>query len=141
MARTRRTKKSKVQRDLDPSRWAHFMFALGGFMAAWVLTHFIEDMWAVVWSYWPQLKRPDTVISNVAGIVIALVATVIAWRHERWFKFCCEVVVEISQVTWPNKAETRAATVVVIVLTLICSGILAGMDTFWSSVTDWLYGS
>ena len=46
---------------------------------------------------------------------------------------------EVSQVTWPTRAETRAATSVVIVLTIICSIILAIMDLFWSNVTDWLY--
>jgi len=140
MARSRRRKKTRIQRELDPTRWAHFMFALGGFVAAWMLSHLVEDVWAIIWSYWPQLARPDTFIANAVGIGIALVATVIAWRREPWFKFCCEVVVEVSQVTWPSKAETRAATIVVIVMTLICSGILATMDSFWSLVTDWLYG-
>jgi len=43
-------------------------------------------------------------------------------------------------VTWPTRVETRAATVVVVVITLICSALLSGMDFFWSGVTDWLYG-
>ena len=41
--------------------------------------------------------------------------------------------------TWPTRAETRVATIVVVVLTLVCSVILAMMDLFWSNVTDWLY--
>ena len=46
---------------------------------------------------------------------------------------------EVSQVTWPTRAETRAATIVVVVLTIVCSILLAIMDLFWSNVTDWLY--
>ncbi len=110
-------------------------------MAAWVLSNLIEDVWALLWGYWPQhIPRTDPFVSNVAAIVIAVVAAVIAARRERWFKFLTEVVIEISQVVWPTKAETRAATVVVIVITLISSGLLATMDSLWSAITDWLYG-
>lgn len=142
MARVKRKKTgSQIAGEQDRSRWAHLVFALGGFAAAWLLTNFIEDMWAMAWSYWPQyLPRPSTLTANISGIGVALIATVIAWRKERWFKFVVEVIVEFSQVTWPTKAETRAATIVVIVITLISSGILALMDTTWSKVTDLLYG-
>ena len=61
------------------------------------------------------------------------------WSRERYFQFVAEVATEVSQIIWPTRAETRAATVVVVVMTLICSGILALMDAFWSRVTDWLY--
>ena len=133
-------KKHVVARDFDAKRWAHLVFALGGFAAAWVLSNFFEDAWAITWSYWPQVGRPVPLTASAVGIVIALFATVIAWRREKWFSFVCEVAVEVSQVTWPTRAETRAATIVVIVITLICSALLSGMDFFWSGVTDWLYG-
>jgi preprotein translocase SecE subunit len=74
------------------------------------------------------------------GIGIALAATIITWRNKRYFQYTVEVVTEVSQVTWPSKAEVRVATVVVIVITLICSLILAGIDTVWSKATDLLYG-
>ena len=141
MAETRRNKrKEAIQRELDPSRWAHLIFALGGFIGAWVLSNAIDDVWNIIWSYWPQIGRPNPLTSNIIGISVAVAGAIYAWRKERWFKFTTEVVVEISQVTWPTKAETRAATVVVIVMTLICSVILFGMDQMWSNVTDLLYG-
>jgi preprotein translocase subunit SecE len=134
-----RRKKTQTARELDPTRWAHAVFAVLGFIGAWVLTNFIEDGWAILWSYWPQLTRPDRVVANGAGIALALVLTIAAWRRESWFQFVTEVVVEVSQVTWPSRAETRAATVVVIVMTIICSAILFGMDSMWSAFTDLLY--
>jgi preprotein translocase subunit SecE len=142
MARTRRNKsKDAVKRELDPRRWAYLIFVLAGFMGAWVLSHFIEDAWAFVWSYWPNyVGRPVSLYANIAGISIAVAGTVWSLRKAHWVKFTTEVVVEISQVTWPTRSETRAATFVVIVITLICSGILAGMDTIWSQFTDLLYG-
>ena len=138
MARTK--KKSPVIRDKDPTRWAHAVFVVGAFIAAWVLTNLIDDLWAISWSYWPQIGRPERMASNGMGIVIAVAGAAFAWRRREWFKFVTEVVIEVSQVTWPTRAETRAATVVVIVMTFICSGLLAGMDLVWSAVTDWLYG-
>jgi preprotein translocase SecE subunit len=140
MAQTRRRKRSDVSRELDPVRWTYVVFALGGFMAAWVLANVIEDGWAVWWSYQPAIGRPSPFLSRLAAIGVALVATVVAVRRAVWFEFVTEVVVEISQVTWPTRAEVRAATIVVIMMTLICSAILAGMDSFWSTVTDTLYG-
>lgn len=142
MARTRRTKrKSAIQRELDPRRWAYLIFVLGGFLGAWVLSHFLEDAWAFVWAYWPQyVSRPVPLYANIIGIAIAIAATVWAIRKPHWLKFTTEVVLEISQVTWPTRAETRAATIVVIVITLICSGLLASMDMMWSEFTELLYG-
>ncbi len=117
------------------------MFALGGFIGAWVLSNAIEDIWAITWGYFPQyVPRTKPFVANLAGIAVAIIGTVLAMRRKDWFEFMTEVVVEISQVVWPTKAETRAATVVVIVMTLISSGLLASMDTMWSAVTDWIYG-
>lgn len=139
MARTRKRKPAKKSQDLDPSRWTHAIFALGGFISAWVLVNFVDDMWAFLGTYWPQLGRPKSWMSTGIGIVLALILTIWAWRKEKYFKFVSEVVVEVSQVTWPTRAETRAATVVVIVISLICSGLLWFMDVTWNKVTTFLY--
>ena len=62
-----------------------------------------------------------------------------AWRKEDYFKFVSEVATEVSQIVWPTKAETKQAVIVVIVITLICSGLLSVMDLVWSNFTDYLY--
>lgn len=142
MARSSKRKaKAGLKRDFDPSRWAHLIFVLGGFMGAWVFSHAILDIWDLIWAQWPQsVSRPVELTSNLAGIVVAVLGTIYAWRRKDWFQFCTEVVIEISQVTWPTRTETRAATIVVIVMTLISSTILWGMDRLWSTITNWLYG-
>ncbi|MCX4239139.1 preprotein translocase subunit SecE [Paraliomyxa miuraensis] len=140
-SRKRQAQAKGLRRDFDPSRFAHLIFVLGGFMAAWVLSNAILDVWDLVWAQWPQsVSRPADLYANLAGIGIAVLGTLYAWRREDWFRFCTEVVIEISQVTWPTRAETRAATVVVVVMTLISSGILFGMDRLWSAITNVLYG-
>lgn len=110
-------------------------------MTAWVLANAIEDVWDMLWATWPQsIARADTLWSNLAGIALAVLATAYAWRRKDWFRFCTEVVIEISQVVWPTRAETRQMTIVVIIMTLISSGILAVMDQIWQAVTNLLYG-
>jgi preprotein translocase subunit SecE len=137
---SRKKRRATVKREFDPSRWAHLIFVLGGFVGSWVLAHAIEDIWDIIWSYYPQIGRPDSMKANIAGIVIALSAAAYCWRRKDYFKFTTEVVVEISQVTWPTRPEIRAATIVVIVITLICSVLLFGMDQLWSNATNMLYG-
>ena len=141
MARAKKSKKGTLKREFDPTRWAHLIFVLGGFLGIYVLSNLFLDGWDIVWSYWPQVPRTKPLYANIAAIVISVAATLYAWRKERWFKFCTEVVVEVSQVTWPTRAETRANTVVVLVMTLICSGLLWTMDQTWSRITNWLYGA
>ena len=55
-------------------------------------------------------------------------------------QFVREVAIEVSQVIWPTRSETRAATIVVIVLTIICSLIRFFMDVVWKTTTNWIYG-
>jgi preprotein translocase subunit SecE len=139
MARTRRRKPTQADKEFDPSRWTHALFAVGGFMLAWVMVHFVDDVWAFVGSYWPALGRPKAWMSTGLGLVVALGTTVWAWRREKYFRFVSEVVIEVSQVTWPTRAETRAATIVVVVISIICSCLLWIMDVTWNTVTDYLY--
>ncbi|GEM_PF-1332999 len=138
MART--YKKEIKTGEFDSSRWAHAVFMLFAFMAMWMFSHLVEDLWAFTWSNWPgDVPRPTTWIANAIGISVGLISTIVAWRVERYFRFVCEVVVEVEQIIWPTKAETKAATIVVLVITLIVSGLLWGMDTSWSYATDYLY--
>jgi preprotein translocase SecE subunit len=141
MASNRRKKPdTRIARELDPARWSYASFVVFGFIGAWVLTHLVEDTWAIVWEYWPQIARPSTLISNASGISLALLGLVMALRNKAWFRFINEVVVEVSQIRWPTKAEIRAGTSTVISLTLVCSLILTTIDSFWSLVTNQLYG-
>lgn len=140
MARARKRKKQGGPREFDATRWAHAVFAVFAGIAAWMFSHLIEDVWSVLWARWPQyIGRPNELWAQGAGVFIGIALMVWIWSRERYFQFVAEVATEVSQIIWPTKAETRAATIVVVVITLICSGILALMDAFWSRVTDWLY--
>ena len=136
----RKKRRAPIKRDFDPARWAHVIFFVLGAGAAWVLSNATEDIWAITFDYYPQVGRATELTSSIVGTSIALVATIYAWRRKDYFKFCTEVVTEISQVTWPTRAEIRANTGIVIMVTLICSVILFAMDQLWSQATNLLYG-
>lgn len=140
MGRARKRKKQGGPREFDASRWAHAIFALFAGISAWMFSHLVEDVWGVLWARWPQhIGRPSELWAQAIGVTIGIGIIVWIWSRERYFTFICETSTEVSQIIWPTRAETRAATVVVVVITLICSGILALMDAFWSRLTDWLY--
>jgi preprotein translocase SecE subunit len=135
----RKKRRAPIKRDFDPARWAHVIFFVLGAAAAWVLTNATEDIWAITFDYYPAVGRVNELTANAIGMSIALVGTLYAWRRKDYFKFATEVVTEISQVTWPTKAEIRANTGIVIMVTLICSVLLFAMDQMWSSATNLLY--
>lgn len=45
-----------------------------------------------------------------------------------------EVVVELGRVTWPTAKETRAATIVVMIMVLISGLVLSLLDFFWTKL-------
>ena len=47
-----------------------------------------------------------------------------------------DIVAELRKVSWPSLPETRAATVAVIVASLIAAALLGLFDVLWQFVTD-----
>jgi len=60
-------------------------------------------------------------------------------RHPRVHEYAMEVGSELSKVTWPTWKETKLATIVVIVTTLIVSLILGLMDLIWGALSRLIY--
>ena len=140
MARARTRNKQGGPKEFDASRWTHAVFAVFAGIAAWMFSHLVEDLWGMLWSYWPQyIDRPSEYLAQGIGATIGIAVMIWVWSREEYFKFVAQTAEEVSQIIWPTRAETRAATIVVIVITLICAGILSLMDAFWSRFTDWLY--
>ena len=140
MARARKRTKQGGPKEFDSSRWAHAVFAVFAGISAWAFAHLIEDVWGFLWARWPQyIGRPSELWAQGVGAAIGIAVIVWIWSRKRYFDFVSEVSTEVSQIIWPTRAETRAATIVVVVITLICAGLLSLMDLFWSRLTDWIY--
>ena len=80
-------------------------------------------------------------LTNLIAYVIAAAAGIFCLMHQPTRQLAGEVVEELAKVTWPTRAETGSATMVVIVTVLICSVFLGFFDVMWRAITDWILGS
>ena len=102
-------------------KWVHMMFAVAGLIVAWFLAKCGD--WA--WSYF---GKPNRLHVGAGAVVVAGIATYIAWKNEEVFTLASEVTSELRKVTWPTRSETFTSTVVVIVTTIISSLLLGFFD-------------
>jgi preprotein translocase subunit SecE len=85
------------------------------------------------------LTRPlwgDWTWSSIIGLGIVAAAGIYLWRRPDTHEVSLEIVAELRKVTWPSLAETRAATIAVIVASVIAAVLLGLFDVLWQFVTD-----
>ena len=86
------------------------------------------------------LTRPlfgeDWTWARVIGLAIAAVVGFYFWSQPKGQEVSLEVVSELRKVTWPSLPETRAATIAVIVASVIAAVLLGMFDVFWQFLTD-----
>jgi preprotein translocase SecE subunit len=127
------TSKATAGAQLDLTRYVHIMFLAGGALAAYLAYQIIAAVWV---RFSPDPSFPLLFALGIAtggGLALYL------WRHERTRQLAQEVVGELSRVTWPTRQELGAATVVVIVTSIIMSIVLGLFDTLWSWMTNVIY--
>ncbi len=118
------------------SRYINLSFVTAGFILwviLWKATGLALDTAGVANTY---LLGQELQLSHVIAIVLAMGATVFAWRHPDIKQWSNEVAIELSKVTWPGWEETKHHTLVVIIFALVISAIIASFDFFWKWVTD-----
>ena len=118
---------------LDLTRYVHILFIFGGALAAYLAYEIINNVWVRF--------NPNPSFPMLLGLALAVGGGigVYFWRHERTRQLAQEVIGELSRVTWPTRKELGAATVVVIVTSIIVSIILGLFDMFWSWLTSIIY--
>lgn len=78
-------------------------------------------------------------ISTLIGVVAAVGLGVFAWMNDRVQEVGQEVAGELRKVTWPTPPEIRAATIAVVVATLIAAVLLGVMDFLSAKVmSEWI---
>ena len=85
------------------------------------------------------LTRPlagDWSWSTVIGLGSAAAAAVYLWTNRKTHDVSLEIASELRKVSWPGFAETRAATIAVIVASIISAVLLGLFDVFWQFLTD-----
>ena len=85
------------------------------------------------------LTRPlynDWTWSSVIGLGVAAAVGIYLWKLPKTHDVSLEIASELKRVSWPSMAETRAASVAVIVATVISAVLLGFFDVFWQYLTD-----
>ena len=85
------------------------------------------------------LTRPlagDWTWASVVGLGLALVAAIILWKQPKTHDASLEIAAELRKVSWPSLAETRAASIAVIVASVVSALLLGLFDLIWQFLTD-----
>ena len=77
--------------------------------------------------------------ATVLGYALAASAAIYCWRAPNIKEPATQVVEEMTRVTWPTGAETRAATYAVVIATLVCAALLGAFDYGWGMLTESVY--
>ena len=77
-------------------------------------------------------------LSTAIGFAISVAIGAFCWVNPKIRGFCNESVDELSKVSWPDWAETRANTIVVVIFSFISAGILGLFDGVFGWATNQL---
>ena len=84
-----------------------------------------------------RFKSVELVVQGLS-VLVGLVLFFFLNRNESVNQFMTEVVVELSRVSWPSQKETRASTILVVIMVVISGLFLGLMDYLWTVVLKWL---
>jgi preprotein translocase subunit SecE len=87
------------------------------------------------------LTRPlwgDWTWSTILGLGLAFATAIYLWIAPKTNTTSMEIVAELRKVSWPSFPEARAATVAVIVASIISAVLLGLFDLLWQTVTNWI---
>lgn len=78
-------------------------------------------------------------LAHLLAMVTSIAIAIALRRNERVHTYAMEVGSELSKVTWPTWKDTKRATIVVMITTLIIAGILGLLDLLWGTLTRLFY--
>lgn len=117
-----------------PNKPVHLVYLCGGLLLFYLLK------WTADWIWGYFTRSPSELYVTVFAAMVALVTGTALYRNERTYTLVNEVTTELKKVSWPTGKEVKAATIVVIVMTIIAAIILGFFDFVWSNVTEFIYG-
>ncbi len=116
--------------------------AISYVVAAVAIGVFLEKVLALVFGY-ARVNDFEVFggwsLSTVLGFVLAVVIAIVVWRIPKTQQVSLEVALELRRVTWPTLRETRAATIAVIVASIISALVLGAFDWVWSVLSAKVY--
>ncbi len=113
---------------LGVQKYLYTGYFVAACVVAFLTSHLVEAVW-------PGHEN----IAGEIGVVVGIVAMIIAWKNMRLRTLAMETIEELAAVTWPTKDETSTATVVVLATTVVASVVIFAMDRFWNWITNVIY--
>ena len=116
--------------------------AIGYIVLALLAGFFLEHVLLAVFGSFgttQPLTRPlwnDWTWSSFIGLGITVGTAFYLWTNLKTREVAFEIAAELRKVSWPSFAETRAATLAVIVASLIAAALLGLFDVLWQFLTD-----
>ena len=74
--------------------------------------------------------------STVIAFALCAGTAIWLWKNPKTHTVSTEIASELRKVSWPGFAETRAATIAVIIASIISAVLLGLFDVFWQFLTD-----
>ncbi len=121
------------------TKYIHFVYFVGTLVVGWLFVKITESVWTSLNLAITAVPPPSNFLAILIGGGTAVGLGIYLWRHPKVNPLVGEIVAELSKVTWPNRKELSASTVVVIVLSVIAAIILGLFDFFWAWATDLIY--
>src|SRR5215471_10400726 len=102
---------------LGTKRFVYAAYFGGAIGVAFLFSKFGNLIWQRIEAYRPQIGDPRDDIIMPIGAVVGALAALYYWRKQKTRQYAEEVAAELSQVTWPSRAEVTNSTTVVIIAT------------------------
>ncbi|MCB9666711.1 MAG: preprotein translocase subunit SecE [Myxococcales bacterium] len=119
-------------RSMGIGRYVQFAFLVLAIVVFW----FSDRLFVTVWAYF---QEPDEQMASALAAVTGIVTAILLYRTAKVRNMADEVAVELVRVTWPDRKETRYATLVVLIASAIAAVLLGLVDAMWTAVTDFIY--
>jgi len=110
-------------------KWVTISFVAASALTAFVLYSLSQKVVAI-WDLESRYREIDLVL-RAASVALGFIMFIVLTKHPKTSTFMGEVVAELEKVTWPTSKETSRATFVVMIMVLISSLLLGGIDILW----------
>ena len=127
-----------AERDMSNTRLVAIGYVVLGIAAGLFLEHVLLAAFGAFGPTQP-LTRPlagEWTWCTIIGLAIAGAAGLYLWLTPKTHDVSLEIAAELRKVSWPSLVETRAATIAVIVASIIAAVLLGLFDVLWQFVTD-----
>lgn len=123
---------------MNVQRYVNIGYAVVG-IVAWVIAARFFAVILDLFEFDRPLVGADFLRSDLLGLVCGVAAGVALKMNQAVNTWALEVANELRKVSWPTWEETRLATIVVVITSILVAVVLGLFDTFWAFVSSAIY--